>query len=119
MEKRKITLVLRSHLSGSQRGQRPNLRQRIKPVLTFMSEQIQVFLHHLFFFFLSQNGIKHIFQLSTCILPLLSQLAEVWKTINLAHPAASTSLGTMNDHMKLKAKRKRQGPGELYMYMCL
>lgn len=87
--------------------------------LTFVSvNRFRVFFYITFFFW-SHDGIKHIFQLSTDILPLLSQLAEVWKTIDLAHPAAPTSLGKMNDHMKLKAKRKRQRPGEMYMYVCL
>lgn len=70
-------------------------------------------------FFLSQNGIKYIFQLSTHILPLSLQLAEVCKNIDPAHPAAPTSLGKMNNHIKLKAKEERQGPGEMCMYMCL
>lgn len=60
---------------------------------------------------------SNVLQLRTCILPSSPQLAEVWKTIDPADSAAPTSLDKMNDHMKLKAKRKRQGPGEMYTYL--
>lgn len=43
------------------------------------------------------------------------QLAEVWKTTDLAQLAPS-SLGKMNDLMTLKAKRRREGSGCTRLY---
>lgn len=112
----KITLALRSQISASQRGQRPNPRQYMKPVqLSSLWIDSGGFLMSGVFFPLKMAS--NILQLRIRILPSSPQLAEVWKTIDPADSAAPTSLDKMNDHMKLKAKRKRQGPGE--MYTCL
>lgn len=53
---------------------------------------------------------QNIFQLNTHNL-LLSQLAEVQKTIDLAHPAAPICLRETSDQIKLKATTKREAPG--------
>lgn len=61
---------------------------------------------------------RNIFQPNTHHL-LLSQLAEVQKTLDFAHPAAPTCLRETSDHMKLKATKRREAPGEMGMHMCL